>query len=299
MIGGSAALLGAVELAALPEPRRVRARRRYIDGAFGQIHLREARAEAGSVNAPPLILFHQSPLSGRMFDNFLPFLAEGRNAIAVDTPGYGESDRPINRPTAEEYVETMMNALSTEYGSEIDILGYHSGATFAALAAVGFQNLVQRLVLISVPFFDEHRRMSIRNSFSEELTFEDDGSYLLPLWESSFGVRPYGQSRQDIARVVAEKQRGGAYRDWAYLSIFDQDMTSTLKSITQPTLVVIPHDGLENESMAAAVTIESAKTLSYPNYGYGLFDAFPKTLAKRVLQFLDGGQMSDFSNENE
>ena len=63
-------------------------RRAYVDGPYGQLHLRIAG------HGTPLILLHQSPLSGDQFSAVLPLLAEaGFCAVAMDTPGFGDSVR--------------------------------------------------------------------------------------------------------------------------------------------------------------------------------------------------------------
>jgi hypothetical protein len=60
-------------------------RRTYVDGPFGQMHVRMA----GDLQSPepPLVCFHMSPMSGRIFEHFIGWLSRhGRAAIAVDTP---------------------------------------------------------------------------------------------------------------------------------------------------------------------------------------------------------------------
>ena len=70
----------------------------YADGPFGQLHYMTAGSGA------PLIMTHQSPDSMVQFEPVLGLLAEqGIQAIAVDIPGYGMSDRPDHPPTIAEY----------------------------------------------------------------------------------------------------------------------------------------------------------------------------------------------------
>jgi len=58
-------------------------RRAYIDGQYGQLHVRES-GKGGT----PLLLLHRSPLSGAMFDAVLPLLGEAAfHAVALCTPG--------------------------------------------------------------------------------------------------------------------------------------------------------------------------------------------------------------------
>jgi len=287
IVGGLATLsLGVPGAMALPEPRAASIRRRYIDGRHGQIHLREARPADGDVLAPPLVLLHQSPLSGRMFDQFLPYLSQGRMVIALDTPGYGESDRPETRPSAENYADTIVEALQDAYEAPFDLLGYHTGAALAAIAAARQPDAIRRLILIAMPFFTSERRAEILEQVLAEKTYAADGSHLPPLWTGTYGVRPAGQSEDDVARIVAEKQRPGLHGGWALHAILERDLTPDLKSIGQRTLALAPHDSLQGPTKAAADLIEKCAFVDLPDIAYGLFDAAQQELAAPINTFL-------------
>src|ERR1700761_970575 len=50
--------------------------------------------EAGSAEAPVVVLLHGFPTSSHMFRNLIPALADRYHVIAPDYPGYGQSDMP-------------------------------------------------------------------------------------------------------------------------------------------------------------------------------------------------------------
>jgi pimeloyl-ACP methyl ester carboxylesterase len=50
--------------------------------------------EAGSKDAPVVLLLHGFPTSSHMFRNLIPALADKYHVIAPDYPGYGQSDMP-------------------------------------------------------------------------------------------------------------------------------------------------------------------------------------------------------------
>lgn len=280
------AALAARPVLALPEPPTANVRRRYLDGPYGQLHLREARPSRGRATAPPIVLLHQSPLSGRMFDRLLPYLATDRVAIAVDTPGYGESDRPATRPPLSGYGDALLNPLRRAYGPRLNLVGYHTGAAIAAELAARRPTAVPRVVLISMPFFDAERRADLLKSFQEKRAYADDGSHLLPLWTGSFRTRAKGQSLDEVARLVAEKQRAGLFAEWALAAAMEIDFATLLPKLQQPTLVLAPHDGLEDECRAAAALLPHGRLIDLPNDAYGLFDAAPRELADLIHRFL-------------
>lgn len=284
LTGGAALLAGfASPVLALPDPAGP-VRRAYLDGPFGQIHVRVAGTRG---RQPPLVLLHQTPLSGRMFERIMPALAQQRLVVAVDTPGYGESDRPEARPALAGYGDAILAALRSRFGARIDLLGYHTGAVIAAdLAARA--GTVRRLILVSFPLFDRERRTKLLAQLDEpEMDYAEDGSHLLPMWTGTMSARPAAQTMDDAARLVAEKLRPGKHREWALRSAMEVDLAPILKRIAVPTLAVAPQDGLQDPTASASGLIPGSELIDLPDASYGLFDAQPGRLANLVLQFLN------------
>jgi alpha-beta hydrolase superfamily lysophospholipase len=50
--------------------------------------------EAGSANAPKLLLLHGFPTASHMFRDLIPLLADRFHIVAPDLPGFGQSDLP-------------------------------------------------------------------------------------------------------------------------------------------------------------------------------------------------------------
>jgi len=50
--------------------------------------------EAGSKDAPAILLLHGFPTSSHMFRNLIPVLADRFHVVAPDLPGFGFSDAP-------------------------------------------------------------------------------------------------------------------------------------------------------------------------------------------------------------
>ena len=69
-------------------------RRAYADSRFGQLHYRALGPTAGRAVQPTLICLHATAYSGQTFEPLMPWLAHERRVIALDTPGYGQSDGP-------------------------------------------------------------------------------------------------------------------------------------------------------------------------------------------------------------
>lgn len=76
----------------------------------------------------PLILFHMSPYSGVIYENLMADLGRDRVVIAVDTPGFGNSDAPLVPPTIQQYAAAMGDLLDGLKLRGVDVMGYHTGS---------------------------------------------------------------------------------------------------------------------------------------------------------------------------
>jgi len=267
--------------AAGPAPD-VRVRRLFIDGRYGQLHLRRAAPQQAGGMRPPVVLLHQTPLSGRMFSELLPQLGRDRVVYAPDTPGYGESDAPSAPPALGDYADALHDLIA-DLKEPVDLIGYHTGAMIAAEYAARYPKDVRRLVLISMPLFTPERRAKLATTTS----IAEDGAPLLAEWRSTMSVRPPGQSLEQAARIVAEKQRAGSRAAWAMAAMQGYDPEPRLRALRLPVTIIRPKDGLWEEGAAAAHLIPGARLIDEPSWGFGLFDAYPAEVARRIREALD------------
>ncbi len=124
------------------EPARLR--RNYVNGPFGQIHLRLAGSSRTSRR--PLVCFHISPLSGAVYETWLAEMGKDRLAVAPDTPGFGMSDPPATPPTIRDYAEAMAEVLDDLDVNEFDLMGYHTGSKIAVELAKRRHRMVKRVL---------------------------------------------------------------------------------------------------------------------------------------------------------
>ena len=92
--------------------------------------------EAGTPNAPAVLLIHGFPASSHMFRELIPRLAESYHVIAPDLPGFGFSDAPDR----SQFRYTFEN-LATIIAEFTDAIGLHRFAiyVFDYGAPVGFR----------------------------------------------------------------------------------------------------------------------------------------------------------------
>lgn len=207
-------------------------RRAYVDGPYGQLHLRIAGQGA------PLILLHQSPLSGDQFSAVLPLLAQaGFCAVAMDTPGFGQSDRPATPVGIAGYAESVPAVLAALGWSKAHVLGHHTGASIAASLAARYPELVDRLVLNGVALLSDEERAHFAQFRFAPLEPQPDGSHLLAAWNQRLAASPGWTELEAMHRYVTALLANPTDYYWGFEAAFAHDMAADLTAITTPTLI--------------------------------------------------------------
>lgn len=262
-------------------------RRAFVDGHFGQIHLRKAGPVDPGTQRPPLLCFHQSPNAGSNFTRFLGEMGRDRLAVAPDTPGFGESDAPAAPPEIADYADAMgdvIDALGLD--GPVDLLGYHTGVLIAAELALLRPDQVRRLILIGIPVFSAEERAAFEKT-PWPVPFKEDGSSLVEEWNRLLHWRGPGVELATLRRFFSEKQRAGERGWWGARAVFRHDTRAVLPRLTQPILAVRPRDDLWDTMLRAKDLIAPVEWIDLPDQGHGMFDVIPADLADMTRGFLD------------
>ncbi|MEE8306815.1 MAG: alpha/beta fold hydrolase, partial [Gammaproteobacteria bacterium] len=116
--------------------------RHFVRVGEREVHYR--RAGSG----PPLVLFHVSPQSSAFVIPALLPLADRYTLIALDTPGYGESDPLIQTaPSLADYADAVIETLDALGIKRAAFFGSHTGANVAVELARRAPQRVATLVL--------------------------------------------------------------------------------------------------------------------------------------------------------
>jgi pimeloyl-ACP methyl ester carboxylesterase len=100
----------------------------------------------------PLVLLHGGVGMIEMFGEVLQTLATGRQVVAVDLQAHGRTadvDRPLRFELMADDIAALLKYLGIE---KADLMGYSLGGGVAVQTAIRHPELVDRLVLVSVPF---------------------------------------------------------------------------------------------------------------------------------------------------
>ncbi|MCE7796484.1 alpha/beta fold hydrolase [Sphingobium sufflavum] len=258
-------------------------RRAFVDTAEGQVHVRMSGArQAGQA---PLLLLHQSPASSLTYAEILPLLGADRWAIAVDTPGFGESFRPATQPDIADYARWIMAAVEALGVERFDLMGLFTGAGIASEIAATWPGHVRRLILAGPPLFtSEQQGFFTANAWPARPRV--DGSHLLDEWRRVMDRPMPGVPFERRCDAYQEFYRGGGNAIWGEEAIALYPLREILPRIAAPTMVIEPL-GIHGDCAGAADLVSDSRLRRIEYLGYAMLQAVPDQVAACVTDFLD------------
>ena len=106
--------------------------------------------EAGQ--GAPMVLLHGLASSSRYWEPHVPHLGQSYRLVAPDLLGFGRSPKPDGAGYAPaEHLAALAEAALSRLDAPATIVGHSMGAVLALHIAAAFPDLVERLVLVSLP----------------------------------------------------------------------------------------------------------------------------------------------------
>jgi pimeloyl-ACP methyl ester carboxylesterase len=187
----------------------------------------------------PLVLLHQSPLSGAQFDAALPLLAAaGFHAVALDTPGFGQSAPPPAPVGIHGYASAVGALLDGLGWPRAHILGHHTGASIAAAFAARQPSRVDRLVLNGVALLSREERAHFSTFPFAPLVPRADGAHLTAAWAQRVAASPGWTDIDAMHRYTVEMLANPDRYHWGFEAAFAHDLAADLMAIAPPTLIL-------------------------------------------------------------
>lgn len=263
----------------------VKVRRTYIDGRYGQMHLRVAMPERALHK--PLLCFHASPMSGMSYEIFMGEMGRDRVVIAPDTPGFGGSDAPPEPPEIADYAASMGDVLD-HFGFHVcDVMGYHTGSKICMETTLQRPHQIGKLVLVSAPIFTEEELGQFRDHYNHPRA-DESGEKLVKHWQS-FRFWYKGHDFALTAKQFPESLRSGMISWWGHRAAFNYPSAAKLAEITHPILVLNPEDDLHEQTLRAQTLLHNGRIQECPGWTHGFLDMHTQAAARIVRGFLDKG----------
>jgi pimeloyl-ACP methyl ester carboxylesterase len=240
-------------------------KRGYLEAPVGkQLHYRMAGDRGGA----PLVLIHQSPSSGAMWDPILQDLASRDYfALAPDLIGHGASDAPDSPPTLHQYANGVWRVLDALEIDDASLLGHHSGASIAVIMAIQQPRRVKALALWGVPLMTPEREKRLGGEGQPDWVHAE--AWICKRWEGRRAASGSGWTPEIGRRALMELLQAGPNSHWLHNAVARTPIEPYLPSVEQPALTICGElDSLYTESEQAASMLPNGRFV--PMHGASL-----------------------------
>ena len=206
-------------------------------------------------SGPPLLLLHPSPASGESYLPLLETLGNHVTAIAIDTLGYGHSDRPPTQPTdLSPYVDALNRFCQALNIDKAIVYGSATGAQIALEFSKQHPERCASTILDNCADFPEAECTAILDGYFPDLAIDYSGAHLTRIWTMALDLHrffPWHWNDRPEARLPARDldvnalqlmalqylQAGPEY-DWAYRAAFANERLDNLLATKTRTTIL-------------------------------------------------------------
>lgn len=253
----------------------------YVATPWGQIHYRTAGDETAAV---PLVLLHQTPSSSVMYEKLMGELAADFRLIAPDTPGFGNSFVPTERPQITFYAQAITAALAALGVEQCYLFGHHTGASIATQITADAARLVKKLILSGAPTLTTTQIDLLR---TKVMAFapDENGRYFSNMWSqirAKNSELPLEISyREAVLGLHAAEQYAAAYE-----AVFAHQLAALFPHIHCPILLIAgERDSLRASLAPTAAALPHAHTHLIPEADTYLCETHSQEMAHLIRTF--------------
>lgn len=260
--------------------------RQYVDSRFGQSHLYRA-GPLQDRGHPPLMCFHMSPWAAVYYQSWLAEMGKDRLAIAVDTPGFGNSDTPPNPPEIADFAAAMGDVVDALGLTTLNVMGDHTGSKVAIELARQRPDQVRRIILLSLAIWTDEEIAHRREEGPHEI--HKDGSHLVSSWRGMVGMSMEGRTLDMLGRIFYARHLHHETAHWGHRAAAGYRAKQTLLELDKPIMLLNPQDDLWAITPRAKPYLQHPEShvRDLPGWGYGFLDVKVPELAELARDFLD------------
>jgi len=259
--------------------------------------------EAGE--GPPILFLHGLGGSWRDWSVNLPAFAATYRVLAMDFPGFGESDKPEVRYSIEWLTDVVEKFLQEQELDRLNLVGHSMGGVVALNVASRPKSRVKKLVIADAVGIGDK---------SEFLAYAMSKKIMGPDTEWEFVESFLKNQFRVMADDLIEKQKPQTARDLfeslkmpiigrpllpmtpevqMIASIFDFDIRPKLASIRQPTLILWgAKDPVASpqDAFFLQVKIHASTLILFPDSGHSPMMEHPSLFNQELGKFLHAGE---------
>ena len=211
-------------------------KRAYVDTRSGQVNYYD------SGQGQPLLMIHQALAAATESEAAWPLLiAAGHRVLALDLPGFGYSDAPVDPPTILDYADAALAVLDHAGVDAADVAGHHTGVQVAFELAARDPDRVRSIIAQGVPLNTPEEaeagwaRSVPREQAEPMFSAQPDGEHLIQAFRR---IRGYGASPECAQQFLMWSLLAGRTLWYGHNASYRHDVVPPLMATRGPILLV-------------------------------------------------------------
>lgn len=250
---------------------------------------------------PALLLLHGWPTSSYLYRNIIEKVSEGYHVIAMDLPGFGESDKRLEDSYSFRYHTRILNGFLNNLNLDKVTLGVHDmGGPIGLYWMIHHMEKVERLILFNTLVYPKFSFMV--KLFAFATIAPGIKTALISPWgikrSMYFGVFQKKNLNDEIIRnyqepFLGKKERLLLIKTVQRLSMQAyEEIAKALPAFKGPVLILYGEKDKILPDVAKTMTrakkdLPQAVVKSYPNAGHFLQEDIPDELSKEIISFME------------
>ena len=254
---------------------------------------------------PPILFLHGLGGSWRDWSANLPAFASNYRAMAMDFPGFGESDKPEVRYSIEWLTDGVERFLQQQECDRLNLVGHSMGGLVALNLASRPKSRVKKLVITDAVRISDKSEFLAYAMSKKIMGADTEWEFVESFLKDQF---------RSMADDLIEKQKPQTARDLfeslkvpiigkpllpmtpevqMIASIFDFDIRPKLASIQQPTLILWgAKDSIASPQDASFLQtkIHASTLIIFPDSGHSPMMEHPSLFNQELGKFLQTGE---------
>ena len=247
----------------------------------------------------PVLLLHGWPTSSFLWRNLIPILAEGNRVLALDLPGFGRSDKPLDASYSFRFFDRVLEGFLDQVGAERTSLAVHDiGGPVGLYWASEHSERLDRLALLNTLAYPRLSWAAV--AFVAGLRVPGPRSYLTSAAGLKFAMRV---GIYDNTKITDELLEGvqAPFRDRdsrealrkAGIGLHPdglKQIAAWLPSVEQPVRIVYGTEDrilpdVERTMTRVAKDVPHAEVTALPECGHFLQEDRPEEIAGLLAEF--------------